>query len=130
MIDIVSAFFRHSKAEQAEFKNKIQDEKLKGHRGEIDVLARQLRDLEKRHEQLKLVTLAMWTLLRDHSGLMEADLKKYVEKIDLMDGQRDGKATVKRERVNCNTCGRFILNTAIICAYCGTYTNAKPIDVT
>ena len=50
-----------------------------------------LRELEQRHEQLKLATLANWSLLRDHSVLMESDLKKYIEKIYLLDGKRDGK---------------------------------------
>lgn len=87
-----------------------------------------MRELEKRHEQLKLVTLALWSLLREHSGLMGSDLRKYVEKVDLLDGQQDGKATAKEERVNCNACGRIILNTAIVCAYCGTYSSARPFD--
>lgn len=129
MIDLIWNLFQQGKIDQATFKNKLQDEKLKGpHRNEADRLAQQLRDLEKRHEQLKLVTLAMWSLLRDHSGLMESDLRKYVEKIDLMDGRRDGKAAVEKERTNCIACERIILNTAPVCPYCGTYANPKPFD--
>lgn len=79
-----------------------------------------LAELEKRHEQLKLVTLALWSLLRDHSGLMEADLRKYVEQIDLLDGKRDGKASDAKGKVVCSGCDRTILNTATVCSYCGT----------
>lgn len=128
MIDLIWDLFQHRKIEQATFKNKLQDEKLEGQRNEVDRLGQQLRELEKRHEQLKLVTLAMWSLLRDHSGLMESDLRKYVEKIDLMDGRRDGKAAVEKERTNCVACERIILTTAPVCPYCGTYSNPKPFS--
>lgn len=77
-----------------------------------------LRELERRHEQLKLVTMAMWTLLKEHSGLVENDLKKYVEKVDLMDGKADGKISTK-EKCNCTSCGRTILTSALACPYCG-----------
>ena len=78
-----------------------------------------LRELEQRHEQLKLATLAMWSLLRDHSGLMESDLKKYVEKIDLLDGKRDGKVDHKKEKVHCKQCKRVYLSTSPVCPWCG-----------
>lgn len=128
MIDLIWDLFQQKSIIQGEFKNKLQDEKLKGHQSDMDRLMIQMRELEKRHEQLKLVTLALWSLLRDHSGLVESDLRKYVEKVDLMDGRQDGKVTTKEERVNCNACDRVILNTAIVCAYCGAYSSTKPFD--
>jgi hypothetical protein len=128
MFDLIWNFFQEGEISQATFKNTLQDEKLKGHRNEIDKADTQLQDLEKRHEQLKLVTLALWTLLRDHTGLTDGDLRKYIEKVDLLDGQRDGKAQVKQERMLCQACERVILNTARICPYCGTYTRTKPFD--
>jgi len=78
-----------------------------------------LRELEQRHEQLKLATLAMWSLLRDHSGLVESDLKKYIEKIDLLDGKLDGKIDHKKEKVNWNHCKRVYLSTSPLCPWCG-----------
>ena len=83
-----------------------------------------MRELERRHEQLKLVTLAMWTLLKEHSGLTEGDLKKYIEKVDLMDGKLDGKAHTK-EKVHCGGCDRYILATALACPYCGQALKVK-----
>ena len=35
-----------------------------------------------RHEQLKLVTLALWRLLKDRVGITEAELERYVESTD------------------------------------------------
>ena len=128
MIDLIWNLFQQGQIQQSRSSDLIQDEKLKGHKNDLNTLSTRLKDLEKRHEQLKLVTLAMWSLLRDHSGLMESDLRKYVEKVDLMDGKRDGKASTSKERVNCSGCGRYILNTAVICAYCGTYNNVKPFN--
>lgn len=77
-------------------------------------------ELEMRHEQLKLVTLALWRLLKDRVGLTEAELKRYLESSDLLDGIVDGKADLTRELVECARCSRSVLNTAIVCPYCGT----------
>ena len=77
-------------------------------------------ELEMRHEQLKLVTLALWRLLKDRVGLTEAELKRYVESTDLLDGAADGKADLTRELVKCARCSRSVLNTAIVCPFCGT----------
>ncbi|MDX3775484.1 hypothetical protein QE250_15305 [Chromatiaceae bacterium AAb-1] len=98
-------------------KNKYQDNKI------TNTEAR-LRELERRHEQLKLVTMAMWTLLKEHSGLTESDLRKYVEKVDLMDGKADGRVNTK-EKCNCTGCGRTILTSSLACPYCGGKLNRK-----
>jgi hypothetical protein len=79
-----------------------------------------LRELEQRHEQLKLVTLALWSMLRDQSGFKESDLRRYVAQIDLLDGKRDGKASTRSEAVRCSGCKRTVVGTAMVCVYCGT----------
>jgi hypothetical protein len=76
-------------------------------------------ELEQRHEQLKLVTLALWALLRDHSGLKESELRRYVEQIDLLDGTRDGKVARKEQTSTCSGCKRVVMGTAKVCVYCG-----------
>ena len=38
------------------------------------------RELEQRYERMSLVTNALWQLLKAHTGLTDADLKKYIEK--------------------------------------------------
>jgi hypothetical protein len=84
-------------------------------------------ELEMRHEQLKLVTLALWRLLKDRVGLTEAELKRYVESTDLLDGSADGKADLTRELAKCSRCNRSVLNTAVVCPFCGT--RQKSADV-
>lgn len=128
MYDLIWQIFQQRDIDQGKFKDKIHDEKFKGNQHQLDSTEQRLMDLEQRHEQLKLVTLAMWSLLRDHSGLLESDLKKYIEEIDMLDGTRDGKYSVQKERVECHVCGRINLNTALVCAYCGTRARAKPFD--
>lgn len=78
-----------------------------------------LLELEKRHEQLKLVTLALWRLLKDRADLTESNLKRYVESTDLLDGAVDRKVDLMKQLIECRDCGRFVLNTAIVCPYCG-----------
>ena len=124
MIDFIWDIFQqgqlssiNKKVDRAFEKDKFQDETL------INSHVR-LKDLEQRHEQLKLVTMAMWTLLKEHSGLMEGDLKKYIEKVDLMDGKLDGKITMK-DKCDCKSCGRTILTTSLACPYCGSDLNRK-----
>ena len=99
-------------------------EKDKYQDGKISRSAAELRELERRHEQLKLVTMAMWTLLKEHSGLTEGDLKKYVEKVDLMDDKADGRVNTK-EKCDCKQCGRTILTSSLACPYCGGNLNRK-----
>ncbi len=76
--------------------------------------------MEQRHEQLKLVTLALWSMLRDQSGFSESQLRRYVEQVDLLDGKRDGRVTPKSEAVRCDGCKRTVVGTAVRCVYCGT----------
>jgi hypothetical protein len=77
------------------------------------------RDMERRYERLRLVTMAMWALLKDRSGLTEADLQKYVNEVDLIDGKLDGRLTREKGIVDCPKCQRRVLKTALACVYCG-----------
>ncbi len=78
-----------------------------------------LRELEHRYERMALVTNALWQLLKAHTGLTDADLKKYVEKVDLADGVRDGKVTRSKGAMDCPHCSRRVLKSATVCAWCG-----------
>jgi RNase P subunit RPR2 len=95
-------------------------EKEKSQDRKADAIDERIRELEQRHEQLKLVTLALWSLLRDRSGFSESDLRKYVEQIDLLDGKRDGKAPMSQEKTICAGCNRSLIGTSAVCVYCGT----------
>jgi hypothetical protein len=78
-----------------------------------------LRELEQRYERMNLVTNALWQLLKAHTGLTDADLKKYVEKVDLSDGVRDGKVSRSKGAMDCPHCSRRVLTSATVCAWCG-----------
>lgn len=118
MIDLISELFDSKEKQIQAEKDKFQDARS------LDIEVR-MRELEKRHEQLKLVTLSLWSLLRDHSGLLESDLRRYVQEIDLLDGKRDGKVHHKKEKIDCTGCGRVQLSNAIVCAYCGGSLNQR-----
>lgn len=76
-------------------------------------------ELERRHEQLKLVTLSMWRLMQDRLGLTEEQLKRCVESTDLLDGEADGAVDLTNQLVKCRECDHSHLNTAVVCPYCG-----------
>jgi len=82
-----------------------------------------VRDLEQRYERMRLVTTALWQLLKAHTGLTDADLKKYIEQVDLADGIKDGKLSRNNGAQDCPQCARRILKSATVCAWCGTKLN-------
>ena len=77
-----------------------------------------LRQLEQRYERMRLVTAALWQLLKGHTGLTDADLKRYIEKVDLADGKLDGKIARKLGAIDCVHCKRRILKSAVVCPWC------------
>jgi hypothetical protein len=79
-----------------------------------------LRDLETRHERMRLVMAALWQLLKSHTGMTDSDLKKYIEQVDLSDGKRDGKLARATGAMDCPKCSRRILKSATICVWCGS----------
>ena len=125
MYDLIWDFFQHHKLGTLAGKQKLTDGKFDYHDAKANNAETRLRELERKHEQLKLVTLALWSLLRDHSGLMESDLRKYVEETDLLDGKQDGKVAHKKTKTVCTDCNREIFNTASVCPYCGAFNKVK-----
>ena len=77
-----------------------------------------LRDLERRYERMRLITTALWQLLKAHTGLTDADLKQYIEKVDLADGKLDGKIDRRGIAMDCPHCARRILKSAVVCPWC------------
>jgi type I site-specific restriction endonuclease len=120
MLDLFWDLFQQGQINNLHDGRLSQLEKEKSQDNKADSLEARLQELEQRHEQLKLVTLAFWSLLRDHAGLLESDLRKYVEKIDLLDGKQDGKVTKAIGKVTCTGCDRSLLATSAVCVYCGT----------
>jgi type I site-specific restriction endonuclease len=120
MLDIFWDLFQQGQINNLHQGRLGQLEKEKNQDSKAALLEERLQELEQRHEQLKLVTLAFWSLLRDHSGLLESDLRKYVEQIDLLDGKRDGKTARSLEKTTCTGCSRTVIGTSTVCVYCGT----------
>ena len=77
-------------------------------------------DLERHYEYLRLLTMAMWKIVKERTGATDDELRECVEQIDLLDGKKDGKVTRHRGVTDCESCKRRILKSAIVCVYCGT----------
>ena len=90
-----------------------------------------LRDLEQRYERMRLVTTALWQLLKAHTGLTDADLKEYLEKVDQADGVKDGKSFRPKGAMDCPHCSRRVLKSATVCAWCsGKLSSGDPFQAT
>lgn len=82
--------------------------------GEVE---RELRILGERVDKLVLVNMAMWSLLRERTGLTEENLADRVQEIDVRDGSADGKITRKLQQ--CPNCGRTMSRRHNKCLFCG-----------
>lgn len=73
--------------------------------------------VEDRLDRLVLVNMALWSLLREKTGLTEQDLMDRVQQVDLSDGQLDGKA--RKPLAKCPDCDRVMSPRHKRCLYCG-----------
>ena len=78
---------------------------------------REMGILEERLEKLVLVSMALWSLIEERTGLTEQDLVERVQKLDLEDGVADGKIT--RQLRQCPACGRNVSRRHRKCLFCG-----------
>ena len=76
-----------------------------------------VRQLEDSLARLTLVNAAMWSLLKDRTGLTDAQLNTRIRDIDLRDGVEDGKITPNVQ--TCQKCGRTMAPRHKQCIYCG-----------
>ncbi len=72
--------------------------------------------LEYRYERLHVVTVALWSLLKEHTGLMDADLKRFVASVEASESKPHGAPGTMK----CGKCGRIIRQSATRCVYCGS----------
>jgi hypothetical protein len=79
---------------------------------------RQVQDLEDRVDRLTLVCSALWSLLRERTGLTEEQLLERVKEIDLADGRLDGKVP-RQAPATCGACGRTFAARHARCIWCG-----------
>lgn len=73
--------------------------------------------LEAKIDGLALVCQALWELVRQETGLQDADIAKKVAEVDLRDGKRDGRIMAKP--VSCAKCGRPTPTRQRTCIFCG-----------
>jgi hypothetical protein len=78
----------------------------------------QLIELRRDHEQLKLLTRALWSLLKETQGLTDADLKRH-----LQEGAR--KKAAAAPFWNCPDCRHQVPVAVKTCPYCGHQSEAE-----
>ncbi|TVR15146.1 MAG: hypothetical protein EA401_03290 [Planctomycetota bacterium] len=78
---------------------------------------RQVEHLQGKLDRLKLVTRALWEIVRDNTAISEAMLEAKVKEIDLRSGSADGRD--HKPIVKCQQCGRTIQRGQDTCQYCG-----------
>lgn len=78
----------------------------------------EIEQLHERVENLALICMAMWSLLKEKTALTEDDLKQRVHEIDQADGVVDGKMTTTPVQT-CPKCGNTLSKRYRKCLYCG-----------
>ncbi|MBN2857258.1 MAG: hypothetical protein JXN63_02545 [Candidatus Delongbacteria bacterium] len=79
-----------------------------------------LETLQNRFEKLKLVTMAVWTFIKDEKNITEDALIERVREIDKLDGSADGKLKLGIKK--CGKCGKTLNPKFEKCLYCGFVT--------
>jgi len=80
--------------------------------------------LEQRLDRALLTLEAMWTLLRERSGVTDEELVQRIVELDESDGFLDGK--VRRPPRSCPHCGRTTPLRFARCLYCGEVVSPAP----
>jgi len=75
-------------------------------------------NVRMRLDKLTLVSMAVWSLVKEKTSLTDEDLMERVRQIDLSDGVLDGQ--VKLAPVKCASCGRTMSRRHSRCMYCGS----------
>ena len=88
-----------------------------GAQASAESMKHNVRDLNKRVDQLLLTCTAMWSLLKEKHDLSEDDLKERIKQIDGIDGQVDGK--IQKPKIHCVKCGSVINLKHKVCIFCG-----------
>lgn len=86
-----------------------------------------IRSLERDHERLKLITMALWDILTEKLNVDEAELRRRILELDRLDGREDGKLRLREPPRNCDACGRPMLSSALSCPYCGESGKEQPL---
>ena len=95
-------------------KSTIRDQKLNLDESELSAISMR-QDIEK----LYLLVEALWSIVRETSGLKDEDLAELVRQIDLQDGKLDGRNSSNADIRKCANCGKTLLRGQARCLYCG-----------
>lgn len=123
MIDLILEVFGQLALDQA---RKEQGEATPGPKVPLKDTPR-IRSLERDHERLKLITMALWDILTEKLDVDEAELRQRILELDRMDGREDGKLRLREPPRNCDACGRPMLSSALSCPYCGEAGKGQPL---
>ncbi|MDY0017956.1 MAG: hypothetical protein RBS89_08975 [Candidatus Delongbacteria bacterium] len=82
-------------------------------------------ELKDKFERLKLVTMAVWTFVKDEKEINEDALIARVREIDKLDGTADGKLRLGVKK--CGKCGKTLNPKFEKCLYCGHITPVSSI---
>jgi len=77
--------------------------------------AERLQALEQKYERMHLVAASLWSLLKEHTGLTDTDLKRHMETALAREDQNRGTAG----SMLCEKCHRRIRKSATRCLWCG-----------
>jgi hypothetical protein len=80
-------------------------------------LVDELAFLRKRLDRMVLVNAAMWELLKEKAGMIDAELQAKVLELDAADGQIDGRLGSGKRA--CANCGKSLHPKHAHCLYCG-----------
>ncbi len=101
---------------------------LFSHDSEARTQAREARmdasGLRERLDRQALMSMALWSLMKDQLGLTDDQLLKRIQDIDLADGKLDGK--VMQGVSDCKKCKRALSPRHAKCIYCGTVRETLP----
>ena len=125
MIDLISSIFGPVLLDQA--KDAVAGPPGKGGLAGGDPAAARAKALERDHERLKLVTMALWEIVSERLNIGEDELRRKIEELDLLDDRRDGRLAVKPPPTRCGACDRPMLGSAVVCLYCGAERDDLPL---
>jgi hypothetical protein len=80
--------------------------------------------LRERLDRQALMSMALWSLMKDQFGLTDEQLLSRIQDIDLSDGKLDGK--VMQGVTDCKKCKRSLSPRHAKCIYCGAVRETLP----
>ncbi len=82
----------------------------------------EIAELAERFERMRTTCEAMWQLVCETTGLTDAHLTYRVYELDVADGQKDGKRTIKSTPCEC---GAMVNAKVAACQFCGAPAPAR-----